>query len=102
MSVTTKPGFELNVKVATLVVNEPVVIVGTTERTKEIVFVPSAVNKATGSLKRAIILAAIPAWVSPGNGVTEVGVGAEVSVEIVINEPKGMLRLSKVSTAYSL
>ena len=99
LSVSTKPGFELKVNVATFVVNEPVVIVGTTERTKEIVFVPSPVNKATGSLKRAIILAAIPAWVSPGNGVTEVGVGAEVSVEIVINEPNGMLKLSTASTA---
>ena len=50
LSPTMKPGAELKVSVATLLVKEPVVIVGTTERTNVMVFELLVVNFATGSL----------------------------------------------------
>ena len=98
MSPTTKPGFELKVKVATLPVNEPFVIVGTTDRTNEIVFATS-LPFATGSLKRKIRFDAMPAWVSPGIGVIAVKTGAALSVPIVTVVQNGKLKLSTASTA---
>lgn len=99
LSPTTKPGAALKVSVATLPVSEPVVIVGVTERTREMVFEESVVNFATGSLNLITKFAAMPACVSPVKGVAFKTVGGELSVPIVISEPKGMLKLSTASTA---
>ena len=98
MSPTTKPGFELKVKIATLPFNEPFVIVGTTDRTNEIVFATS-LPLATGSLNLSTRFAATAAWVSPLKGVTPKSVGAELSVPIVTVVPNGKLKLSTASTA---
>jgi hypothetical protein len=98
LSPTTKPGFELKIKVATLSLNEPAVIVGTTDRTKEMVFAASF-PMATGSLNRKIKFDAMPAWVSPGNGVIAVKVGAALSVPIVAINGIPMLRLPTASAA---
>ena len=99
LSPTMKPGAELNVRVATLPVSAPVVIVGTTERTKVIVFVASVVNFATGSLNLIIKFAATAACVSPVKGVAVETVGAELSVPIVTSVENGALKLSTESTA---
>ena len=98
LSPTTKPGFELNVKVATLVASEPFVMVGTTDRTNEIVFAAS-LPFAMGSLKRKIRFDAMPAWVSPGIGVIAVKTGAALSVPIVAVNGMPMLRLPTASAA---
>ena len=99
LSPTTKPGFELNVSVATLVVSEPVVIVGTIERTNLIFFVSSPANLATGSLNLSTRFAATAAWVSPLKGAKPTSAGAELSVPIVTAVPNGELKLSTASTA---
>ena len=76
-----KPGAELKVRVATLPVSAPVVIVGTTERTKVIVFEESPTNFATGSLNLITKFAATAACVSAVKGVAVVTVGAELSAK---------------------
>ncbi|CAB4809336.1 unannotated protein [freshwater metagenome] len=94
-----KPGAELKVSVATLLVKEPVVIVGTTERTKVKVFVLLVVNFATGSLNLITKFAATAACVSAVKGVAVVIVGAELSAPIVMSVENGALKLNTVSAA---
>ena len=94
LSPTMKPGAELKVSVATLLVNAPVVIVGTIERAKVKVLELSTLCLATGSLNLRTILAATPASRSPTNGVAPNIVGAEVSVPITIGTENGKLKLS--------
>ena len=98
LSPTIKPGAELKVSVATLVASEPVVIVGTTERTKEIVFVAS-VDFATGSLNQVFNFTVTAACVSPEKGVAVETVGAELSVPIVTSVENGALKLNTASAA---
>ena len=99
LSPTIKPGAELKVSVATLPVSEPVVIVGTTERTKVIVFDALVVNLATGSLNLITKFAATAACVSPVKGVAVETVGAELSVPIVTSVEKASLKLNTASAA---
>jgi hypothetical protein len=99
LSPTTKPGAELKVSVATLVASEPVVIVGTTERTKVKVFELLVVNFETGSLNLITKFVATAAWVSAVNGVAVATVGAELSVPIFMGVKNGALKLNTASAA---